>query len=113
MKRLLLLTIASAALNAAPVVAATVYSSDYARVGRVASSGSKYDIFYPDYSKAGWVSSSGGKWNIYSASYSKLGWVTNSGSRRNIYNASYSKVGWVDGGPGGPAAGAALLLLLG
>src|SRR6266566_6811203 len=37
--------------------------------------------------------------------------ISRSGSRWNIYEG-YRKVGYVNGGPGGPAAGAALLLLL-
>lgn len=133
MKRLLGLVSMLALLQVAPAIAANVYDSSYSKVGRVTSSGSKYNVYYPDYSKAGWTSpsgskfniywtdyskagwasASGSKWNIYNTSYSKVGWVSRSGSKWNVYDTSYSKVGWVDGGRGGPAAGAAFLLLLG
>jgi hypothetical protein len=54
----------------------------------------------------------GGRWDLYEGSY-KVGYAKPSyGGRWDAYQG-YSKAGYVKGGAGGPAAGAALLLLVG
>lgn len=131
MKQLMTLSIVIGAF-AAPTSAlgATVYE-DYARVGSVDRAyGDRYDV-KADYTKIGDVRRSGSRWNVYESysrvgyvkraygarfdifsGYSKVGYVKRSGSRWNIYEG-YSRVGYVSGGTGGPAGGAALLLVLG
>jgi hypothetical protein len=129
-----LLVVISAAVVCVPSVAsaADVYES-YGKIGRVtASYGGRYNV-YEGYQKVGYVKASyGGRWDVYEG-YRKLGYVKSSyGGRWNIYEgysnvgyakrsyssgwdiySGYSKVGRVSGGSGGPAAGAALLLLVG
>jgi hypothetical protein len=114
--------------------AADVYSSSYRKVGTVNYSYSgrysvkqsystigdvrpsysgRWDI-YRSYSKLGYVRPSySGRWDIYRG-YSKVGELRPGlGTRWDVYRAySYSRIGWINGGPSGPAAGAALLLLL-
>lgn len=83
----------------------------YSRVGYVkASYGGRWDV-YEGYSRAGYVKASyGGRWDIYSG-YSKVGYIKASyGGRWDVYSG-YTRSGYVKGGPAGPAAGAALLLL--
>lgn len=83
----------------------------YSTIGYAKSSYSgRWDV-YRSYSRVGYVKPSySGKYDIY-LGYSKVGYISPSGSRWNVYRG-YSKVGYVNGGPGGPAAGAALLLLM-
>jgi hypothetical protein len=67
---------------------------------------------YEGYLKVGYAKRSyGGRWDLYSG-YSKVGSIR-TGSGRWEVSQGYSRVGYVKGGPGGPAAGAALLLLVG
>ena len=131
--RLLVVGLALLSLLLVPSVAsaADVYEG-YARVGSVNPSYSgRYDIKL-GYSKAGYVKASyAGRWDVYEG-YSKVGYVTRSyGGRWDLYSGyskvgslrpgsgrwdayqGYSRVGYVKGGAGGPAAGAALLLLVG
>jgi hypothetical protein len=77
----------------APIASAADVYEGYSRVGSVtATSGGKYAIKV-GYANAGSTKPSyGGKWDVYEG---------------------YSSIGSVKGGPGGPAAGAALLLLVG
>ena len=87
--------------------------ADYSRIGYVKRSyGERWDA-YEGYRKVGYVKRSyGGRFDIYSG-YRKVGFVKRSyGGRFDIYEG-YRKVGYVNGGTGGPAGGAALLLLLG
>jgi hypothetical protein len=64
------------------------------------------------YSKIGYARRSyGGRGDLYEG-YHKVGYITPS-SGRWLASQRYSKVGYVKGGAGGPAAGAALLLLVG
>ena len=51
----------------------------------------------------------GGRWNLYKG-YSQVGYVTPSAGRCRAYQG-YARVGYVQGGPGGRAAVAALLLV--
>lgn len=87
-------------------------SSGYSKVGYTkASYGGRWDV-YEGSSKIGYVKRSyGGRWDLYSGS-SKVGYIKQSTGRWEAYQ-SYSRVGYVKGGAGGPAAGAALLLLVG
>jgi hypothetical protein len=132
MRKVLLGALLALLLVPASAPAATVYEG-YSRVGSVTSSyGGRYNV-YAGYSRVGYVSRSyGGRWNVYEG-YSRVGYVTPSyGGRWNIYSgysrsgyvsrsyggrwniySGYSRAGYVQGGTGGPAAGAALLLIVG
>lgn len=85
--------------------------SGYSSIGYTKPSYSgRWDV-YRSYSKVGYVKPSySGRYDIYYG-YSRVGYISPSGSKWNVYR-SYSKVGYVSGGPGGPAAAAALLLLM-
>jgi hypothetical protein len=87
-------------------------SSGSSKVGYTkASYGGRWDV-YEGSSKIGYTKRSyGGRWDLYSGS-SKVGYIKQSAGRWEAYQ-SYSRVGYVKGGAGGPAAGAALLLLVG
>ena len=67
---------------------------------------------YEGYSKIGYVKRSGGRWDLYSG-YSRVGYIKSPYDGRWDAYQGYSRVGYVRGGAGGPAAGSALLLLVG
>jgi hypothetical protein len=119
-KLLACLLVVALGLVAAPAARAADVYEDYTKIGSVTRSyGDRFNVrnrwnAYEGYRSIGYVKRSyGGRWDIYSG-YSKVGYVKRSyGSRWNVYE-SYSKVGEVRGPiTGGPAGGAALLLLLG
>lgn len=83
----------------------------YSKVGDVRRSGAQFSV-YSGYKKVGYVKRSGSQFLIYSG-YSKVGYVRHSGSTWKVYE-DYSSVGGIRGSTtGGPAGGAALLLILG
>jgi len=71
-----------------------------------------FNAVYEGYSKVGYVKRSySGRWDIYEG-YSKVGYIAPGAGRWQAYQG-YSRVGSIRGGTGGPAAAAALLLLVG
>lgn len=92
----------------------TVYQGSYTRIGKVQRSGSSWVVYAGSYDRVGKVSCSASQCTVYEGSYDRVGKVKRQGSTWVVYEGSYTRVGNVsDAGVsgGGPAGGAALLLL--